>query len=129
MVSTVPVPSWSTAPPSSTQSALAKRQAGAARRSARRVLVAVELVLAAPAVEAEAERAPRLARADEIGPVSRSQMSPNGSTITSAKGASAARCLGRVLVRGDQPHLLALAAGVDRLGECRDLPLGRLQIA
>ena len=64
-----------------------------------------------------------------IGPVSRSQMSPNGSTITLANGHSL-RARGRgVFVCRDQPDLLTLAPGVNRLGEGRDLALGRLQVA
>ena len=53
------------------------------------VLVAIKIVFAAPAIEAEAlRRGASAPLPSTIGPVSRSQISPNGSTITSAKGAS-----------------------------------------
>ena len=90
------------------------------------VVVAGQVIFAAPAVEAEARAAAARCRCRRtIGPVSRSQMSPNGSTITLAKGASRARLGGGVFVGGDQPDLLALAVGVDRGGEGRDLGLRR----
>ena len=64
MVSTVPEPSPSIAPPSRTQSALANGKAGASRQPLADVLVAVEIVFPAPAVEAEALGAPRPAAAE-----------------------------------------------------------------
>ena len=55
--------------------------------------------------------------------MSRSQMSPNGSTIDAGERGELAR-LGRGGVVGhDQPHRLARALGVDRLGEGGDLEL------
>ena len=64
-----------------------------------------------------------------IGPVSRSQMSPNGSTITSANGASdRARCPQRRRAR-HQPHFLAAALGVNRLGECGHLAFSGFEVA
>ena len=68
---------------------LGEGQAGARGQPLADVLVAVEIVFAAPAVEAEALRPAVACRVPRtIGPVSRSQMSPNGSTMTSANGAS-----------------------------------------
>ena len=58
-----------------------------------------------------------------MAPVSRSQMSPNGSTMTLANGASRRACCGGVVIGGDQPHRLTLAAGMDRVGERRDFRL------
>jgi hypothetical protein len=45
------------------------------------------MIFAAPPVEAEPRRAAALVPATMIAPVSRSQMSPNGWTTTSASGA------------------------------------------
>ena len=74
-------------------------RAGRPRRSealADRV-VAGQVIFAAPAVEGEVDCARRSAPLPRtIAPVSRSQMSPNGSTITLAKGARRARLRGRI---------------------------------
>ena len=58
-----------------------------------------------------------------IAPVSRSQMSPNGSTITLAKGARLRAASAAALIGRDQPHRFARAAGMDRIGERRDFGL------
>ena len=61
---------------------LGEGQAGPRRQALADVLVALKLVLAAPAVEAEAAAlVARVLLPSTIGPVSRSQMSPNGSAI------------------------------------------------
>ena len=88
MVSTVPEPSPSIAPPSRTQSALAKgRPALRASRSPMSWSPSRSYLPPQPLKPKPcARRSLPLPRT--IGPVSRSQMSPNGSTITSAKGAS-----------------------------------------
>ena len=93
------------------------------------VLIAVEVVLPAPAVEPEALRRGAPAAPSTIGPVSRSQMSPNGSTITSANGQSLRALSAAPSCAATSQHLLALAAGMHRLREGRDLALGRLEIA
>ena len=49
--------------------------------------------------------------------------------MTLANGASSRALSAAPSCGGDQPHLLALAAGMDGLGEGRDLALGRLEIA
>ena len=61
VVSTVPSPSWSSAPPSSTKSWRAERRAGRGGDLLGDRLVALQHVLAAPAVEAEAAAASAVA--------------------------------------------------------------------
>ena len=125
----MPEPSPSIAPPSSTQSALANgRPARLASRSpiswspsrsylppqplkpkpcARRSFAAAEHDRSGIAQPDVAERLD-----DDLG-----------------EGREPARGFGRAFMRRDQPHLLALAAGMHRLGEGSDFALGRLQVA
>ena len=49
--------------------------------------------------------------------------------MTSANGREPRARFGRAFMRRDQPDLLALAVGVHRLGEGRDLALGWLEVA
>ena len=63
-----------------------------------------------------------------IGPVSRSQMSPNGSTITLANGASRARASAAASSAATSRTCFALAVGMDGRGEGRDLGLRRREV-
>jgi hypothetical protein len=126
VVTTVPEPSWSIAPPSRTQSACAKGKAASLGDALADVLVAFEVVLVAPAVEPKALRPALLARADDDGPLSRSQMSPNCSTMTFANGASLrAFCAHPHGQRPARPARPCRPHG--RRGEGRDFLLGFLK--
>ena len=126
---TVPDPSPSIAPPSRIQSALAKGSPGCAGEPLADVLVAVEIIFAAPAVEAEALRAGARAAAQHDRPgIAQPDIAERLDDDFGERG-ERSRAFGGAVMGCDQPDLLALAAGVDRLGESRDFALGRLEIA
>ncbi len=90
------------------------------------VLVALQLVLAAPAVEAEALRAALPARADDDrSGVAQPDVAELLDDHLSERRQPSSVLRGSVVL-GDQPHLLAAAAGMDRRGERRDLAFRRL---
>jgi len=119
VVSTVPEPSPSIAD-------FGEGQRCIPREALANIPVAVEVVFAAPAIEAEALRAAVAAAAqhDRAGiakPDVAERLDDN-----LGKRAQALRRLSRALMRRDQQDPLALAAGMYRPGEGRNLLLGRL---
>ncbi len=106
-----------------------ERQGGAHRKPLADVLVAVELILAAPAVEAEALRAAVLAATEHDRPrVAQPDVAERFDDYLGER-AQFARGFGRSFMRRDQPDLFASAVGVNRLGERRDFALGGLEVA
>src|SRR3954469_7373283 len=108
---------------------LREAQGGTTGEAFADVLIALEIIFAAPAVEAESLCAPVLAAADnDRSRVAEPDVAERFDDHLRERP-ERARAFRRPLVRRDQPNLLALAAGVHRLRECRDLALRRLQIA
>ena len=125
MVSTVPSPSWSSAPPSRMKSWRSSGAPAAAAICSATVSSCSQLVLAAPAVEAEG-RAPRAAALDEdrAGVAQPDVAEPAAHDLDA--GHAAQQRAGRRLAVGaadQQAHPLAARAG-QGAGQGRDLGLG-----
>src|SRR5437868_940354 len=108
---------------------LLKRQARLLREALADVLIALEIIFPAPAVEAESAGAALLAAAEDDRPGVAQPDVAERLDDDRRKWAQAPRCLGRAIVGRHKPHRFALAAGMDCFSERRHFAPGWLQIA
>src|SRR5260221_1277960 len=102
---------------------LGEREGGAACQPLADIVVALQVIFATPAVEAEALRPPVLARSDhDRAGVAQPDVAERLDDDL-GEGAQPARRLGGPLLRRDQPDFLALAASLERVREGCEPPL------
>ncbi len=125
MVTARPVPSTSIAPPSRIQSARRTRQARALAEPPPDRVVAGQIIFAAPAVEAEADRREPGRALDHDRPGVAQPDVAEGLRDHGRERRGRPRRIRRSRIGGDEPYLLALAVCPDCRRERRDLGLGR----